>query len=44
MSQQFNVNHGHPDGDIGDKHSTHMRMVLGSAKRQYTSNYEDWQG
>ena len=41
MTQQFNVNHGHPDGDL-------MTSILAyewylECRKAYTSKYEDWQ-
>ena len=41
MTQQFNVNHGHPDGDL-------MTSILAyewylECKKAYTSKYDDWQ-
>ena len=41
MTQQFNVNHGHPDGDL-------MTSILAYEwyldwRKAYTSKYEDWQ-
>ena len=41
MTQQFNVNHGHPDGDL-------MTSILAyewclECKKAYSSKYEDWQ-
>ena len=40
MTQQFNVNHGHPDGDL-------MTSILAyewylECKKNYTSKYDDW--
>ena len=40
MTQQFNVNHGHPDGDL-------MTSILAyewylECKKTYTSKYDDW--
>ena len=41
MTQQFNVNHGHPDGDL-------MTSILAyewylECKKTHTSKYDDWQ-
>ena len=41
MTQQFNVNHGHPDGDL-------MTSILAyewylECRRNYDSKYADWQ-
>ena len=41
MTQQFNVNHGHPDGDL-------MTSILAyewylECRRNYDSKYVDWQ-
>ena len=41
MTQQYNVNHGHPDGDL-------MTSILAcewylECRKAYTSKYDDWQ-